>query len=97
MNPLVYKLHSMKPSVIFDVVPAGKQIQSRTDFANSIGKNGGILVSTRILDYQGIEEYCDGTDNCAIRNVVISTRRGYDDMTGLGAPTTGFVSALAKQ
>jgi subtilase family serine protease len=96
VNPLVYKLHTAHPATFFDVVPGGKQDQSRVDFANSVDNKDGLLFSTRIIDYQGVETYCDGAGNCASRKITISTRKGYDDMTGLGAPTAGFVGALAK-
>ena len=62
----------------------------------SVDNSDGLLFSTRILDYQGVETYCDGANNCASRKITISTRKGYDDMTGLGTPSTGFVAALSK-
>ncbi len=96
INPLIYKLNGAHPSTFFDVVPGGKQDQSRVDFANSVDNSDGLLFSTRILDYQGVETYCDGANNCASRKITISTRKGYDDMTGLGTPSTGFVAALSK-
>jgi subtilase family serine protease len=96
VNPLVYKLNTARPAKFFDVVPGGKQDQSRVDFANSVDDSDGLLFSTRIVDYQGLETYCDGAGNCASRKITISPRPGYDDMTGLGAPGTGFVAALAK-
>jgi subtilase family serine protease len=96
VNPAIYKLSTATPSAIFDVVPGGKQDQARVDFANGVNQSNGLLHSTRIIEWRGTEEYCDGNGNCASRKVVLSTRKGYDDMTGIGAPTTGFVPALAK-
>ena len=96
LNPALYKIHTKTPAAILDIVPGGKQSQSRVDFANSVSPKFGFLYSTRIITYTGLEQYCDGGGNCETRNDVISTQKGYDDMTGLGAPTTGFVQALAK-
>jgi len=96
LNPALYQLDTTQPSTIYDVTPGSLQDQSRVDYANSINATAGLLYSTRIITYEGLETYCDGTGNCASRTIVISTLKGYDDMTGLGAPSTGFVAALAK-
>lgn len=96
VNPAIYKLTSTNPSALYDVVPGGKQAQSRVDFANSINASEGLLYSTRIITYEGPEPYCNGNGNCATRNVTLSTAKGYDSMTGLGAPNKGFIPALAK-
>ena len=95
LNPALYSLHS--GSAIDDIVGAHKVAQSRVDYANSVSPSGGYLFTTRIVDYQGPETYCDGAGNCATRNVVISAFKGYDDMTGLGSPGLGLVPALAKR
>ncbi|HEY1509661.1 MAG TPA: S53 family peptidase [Solirubrobacteraceae bacterium] len=95
-NPALYSLSG--GSSISDVLPAGKLDQSRSDFANSLDPSDGFLFTTRIIDYEGPEQFCDPTSNvCSTRNVALNVRRGYDNMTGLGAPTTGFVQALARR
>jgi subtilase family serine protease len=94
-NPALYSLSGT--SSIQDVLPAGKLDQSRADFANSIDASDGFLFSTRIIDYEGPEQACTTTGACTTRNVALNARRGYDNMTGLGAPTTGFVPALARR
>ena len=95
VNPTVYALAKSGSSTIFDTVPTGLQDQSRADYANGITAKKGLLFSTRLIDYQGPETYCDGTGNCATRNVDLSVLPGYDDMTGVGAPSAGFTTALA--
>ena len=55
----------------------------------------GLLYTTRIIDYEGQEQYCTSTGACSTRNVALNATPGYDNMTGLGAPAAGFVSALA--
>jgi subtilase family serine protease len=93
VNPALYSLSGS--SSIGDVLPAGKLDQSRADFANSLDPSDGFLFTTRIIDYEGPEQVCDDTGACTTRNVALNARRGYDNMTGLGVPTSGFVQALA--
>jgi subtilase family serine protease len=93
INPALYSL-SGNSSAIADVLPAGKQDQSRSDYANSIDSSQGFLHTTRIIDYEGQEQYCTSTGACATRNVALNTAQGYDNMTGLGAPGPGFVGSL---
>lgn len=96
LDPSLYALHTSTPSAIYDTVPSGPQDQARVDYANSISSKRGFVYSTRFIDYQGPETYCDGTGNCATRNVDLSVLPGYDDMTGLGAPSAGFTTDLGK-
>jgi subtilase family serine protease len=99
LNPALYSLAG-NSSAIYDVGPAGKQDQSRADYANSIDSSQGILDSTRIIDYQGPEQFCStskkGVTSCSSQNVALNTAKGYDNMTGLGAPNSGFVPALVS-
>jgi subtilase family serine protease len=97
LNPALYKLDTSHPSTLFDVVPGGKQSQARVDYANLFDNSAGLLHSTRLIAYEGVETYCNGSGNCASRANTLVTAPGYDNMTGVGTPGTGFVSALAKQ
>jgi hypothetical protein len=45
---------------------------------------------------QGPETYCDGTDNCATRDVTLTTAPGLDGMTGLGSVGSRFISTVVK-
>jgi subtilase family serine protease len=96
LNPVLYKADGSGAPGFYDVVPQGKLAMVRWDFANSLNNAFGFLKSVRTLDYQGAETYCDGSNNCGTRNVVISTAKGYDDITGLGTPEPGFVATLSK-
>lgn len=96
LDPTLYGLDTSDPSALYDTVPGPLQDQARVDYANSVSSKKGFLYSTRLIDYEGPETYCDGTGNCATRPVDLTVQAGYDDMTGLGAPGTGFVAALAK-
>jgi subtilase family serine protease len=70
INPVIYKLTS-RTSAISDVQHVDGQAVARVDYANSVDASEGLLRSARNLDYQGL---------------TIRTTKGYDDVTGLGAP-----------
>ena len=96
LNPAIYRLDSSS-GAITDIVPGGKQAQLRVDhaFTYIVGPKG-FLYSFRELTYEGPIVYCDETGNCATRANTLSTAKGYDSMTGLGAPGPSFVGDLAK-
>ncbi len=95
LNPAIYSLAG-KAKSIFDVGPAGKQDQSRADFANEIDSSDGMLFTTRIIDYEGPEQFCSSATDCTTQNVALNTTAGYDNMTGLGSPNAGFINQLVK-
>jgi hypothetical protein len=68
----------------------------RVNFADSVNSAEGYDVFLRVLDYEGPETYCDGTGNCATRDVTLTTAPGFDGMTGLGSVGPDFISALSK-
>jgi hypothetical protein len=94
VNPALYSL-SGKSSALFDILPAGNQAQSRADFANDVDSSDGILDTHRIIDYEGLEQFCTPKGVCTTRQVALHATRGYDNMTGLGSPGTGFVRSLS--
>ena len=96
LNPRLYG-RSGTPGLINDVM-ATRQDMSRADYVNSLDGTQGFLFSTRLIDYQGQEEFCDLTSGqCSTRQVALSTTPGYDSMTGLGSPGPGFVGALSQR
>jgi subtilase family serine protease len=96
INPAVYRLVPAS-GAIGDVLPGGKQGQVRVDHAFTYLGPGakGFVYSFRQLTYEGPIVYCDGTGNCSARNNTLSTAKGYDSMTGVGAPGPHFVADLA--
>ena len=95
LNPKLYSLYG-NSSALDDVLPAGKQDMSRADFVNSVDASQGFLYSSRIIDYEGQEQFCaDGANQCATRDVALNTAPGFDNMTGLGAPGNDFVQTLS--
>ena len=79
LNPVLYKADKQTPSVFNDILATTSPNSTaviRVDYANTVNSSDGFLVSLRAIDYQGPETYCDGTGNCATRNVIPSTLAG---------------------
>ena len=57
INPALYSLRATRARSTTSA-PAGKQDQSRADYANSLDPIEGLLYPTRIIDYEGPEQYC---------------------------------------
>lgn len=96
LNPALYSLYG-RPGAFYDV-QGTHQDMSRADYADEVDTAQGILYSTRIIDYEGPEQYCDPTSGqCTTRQVALSTAPGFDSMTGLGSPGDGFVQALSRR
>ena len=95
VNPAVYRLAG-NVNAVSDILPAGKVDQSRSDYVNSIDPSAGFEFTTRIIDYEGLEQFCDANNVCTTRKVALNVRPGYDNMTGIGSPASGFVRALGR-
>jgi subtilase family serine protease len=99
LNPTLYKAYSSSPTAFNDIVPPTNPDSAavvRVNFANGITPSGGYDVFLRALDYEGPETYCDGTGNCATRDVTLTTAPGFDSMTGLGSIGSNFIAKLSK-
>jgi subtilase family serine protease len=99
LNPVLYKAFTDTPTAFNDIVPPTSPDATaviRVDFANEVNASDGYIVSLRAIDYEGPETYCDGTGNCATRNVTLSTAPGFDSLTGLGSVGPDFITALSK-
>ena len=95
LNPALYQL---KAGNQLDDVQPTHQDMSRADYANQVDPSQGYVYQTRIVDYEGAEQYCDPTTKvCSTRNVALNTAPGYDNMTGLGSPGASFVGALSRR
>ena len=94
LNPSLYALYGHN-GALYDILPAGKQDQSRADFANSLDDGQGFLYSTRIIDYEGQEQFCNAGGGCKTRELSLHIAPGFDNMTGLGSPGEQFLSRLA--
>lgn len=97
INPTIYRLDTSDPSTIYDVLPEiGEQANYRVDFASTYAPGvAGTFTSFRELYFSGDEVFCDATGNCASRPFPLAVTKGYDALTGLGSPGTGFIAALA--
>jgi hypothetical protein len=97
VNPAIYALASSPATAgaFYDVVPGPQQALVRNDYLDGLDAEEGTITSVRTLDYQGREEFCSGTGNCTKQKVALETALGFDSMTGIGAPASGLLAALA--
>ena len=98
INPTLYSVDLSHPAAFNDIrtpVHPHSAAVARVDFANTQDATDGYLVSLRVLDYEGLETYCDATGNCASRHVELNTTPGFDSMTGIGTVGPQWVSRLA--
>ncbi len=99
VNPLLYRLEaspSEAASAYYDVIPGGQQADVRNDYLDEVDADEGILTSVRVLGYEGRERFCDEKGNCSRQKVALNAATGFDSMTGIGAPSSGLIAALAK-
>ena len=99
LNPVLYKAYTKYPTAFNDIVgPSSPDSTAvtRVDYANTVNASTGYIVSLRVIDYEGLESYCDGTGNCASREVTLTTGPGYDSLTGLGSAGPTFIARLSK-
>ena len=99
LNPVLYKAYTEYPTAFKDIVAPSSPDSAavaRVDYANTVDASTGYIVSLRVIQYEGLETYCDGTGNCASRDVTLSTGAGYDSMTGLGSVGPTFIASLSK-
>jgi subtilase family serine protease len=99
LNPVLYKAYLTTPSAFNDVQAPANPLSAaviRVDYANEVDSSDGYIVSLRVINYEGPETYCDGTGNCATRNVTLTTTPGFDSMTGLGSIGSQFISIISK-
>ena len=99
LNPVIYKAATATPAAFTDILPPSAPKSAaviRVDFANSVSSAGGFIISARAINYAGPETYCDGTGNCATRNVTLTTAPGFDGLTGIGSVGRRFIAAMSK-
>jgi subtilase family serine protease len=100
LNPILYKAYVQSPSAFADIVPPSNADAAsviRVDYANTVDNSDGFNVSLRTINYEGPQEYCDGTGHCiSTTDGALSTAEGFDSMTGLGSISPKFLSVLSK-
>jgi subtilase family serine protease len=99
LNPVLYTAYTEFPAAFNDIVPPANPNSAsvvRVDYANTVDASKGYLVSLRAIDYAGPETYCDGTGNCATRDVTLTAGAGFDSLTGLGSIGPDFIRDLSK-
>jgi hypothetical protein len=56
----------------------------------------GAGLPARAINYAGPETYCDGTGNCATRNVTLTAGHGFDGLTGIGSVGKTFICTMSR-
>ncbi|MDX6414124.1 MAG: hypothetical protein QOH23_1534 [Gaiellaceae bacterium] len=94
-NPLLYQ--SGVRSTLTDVKPLTGTAAGviRVDYVNGENATNGLLYSVRTLGYHTSPTWTVRAPAVADYDTTIYTRPGYDDVTGLGSPTSSFYAALA--
>jgi subtilase family serine protease len=77
-NPMLYGLAQAEPGAFYDVTAEGDAGNVRVDFANGLDSSAGLLDSVRTFN-------ADST---------LNARTGWDDVTGIGAPSTNYLSLV---
>jgi subtilase family serine protease len=99
LNPELYDAFVKAPSSTFnDILPPSNPASAaviRVDYTNTVDNTNGYNVSVRAINYAGPETYCDGTGNCATRNVTLTTGPGFDGLTGLGSVGPSFLAVMS--
>ncbi|HTZ85422.1 MAG TPA: S53 family peptidase [Solirubrobacteraceae bacterium] len=99
VNPLLYRLAATPGAYAgpyYDVIPAGQQADVRVDYLDGVDAAEGLLTSVRVLDYEGREQFCKRPNKCSTQKTALNVAPGFDSMTGIGAPGSGLITALAK-
>ncbi len=100
VNPLLYEMaaESSSPYLtggsVYDVLAAGKQAIERNDY---LAPEAELFPYTtvRVLGYEGLEQYCSGTEECETQSVELHATPGFDSMTGIGSPGPEFLRFAA--
>ena len=99
LNPALYKASIRTPAAFRDILPPANPHSAaviRVDYVNTVNASDGFLVSLRAINYAGPETYCDGTGNCATRDVTLTTAPGFDSLTGIGSVGPKFIATLSR-
>jgi subtilase family serine protease len=98
LNPTLYSVDTSHPQAFRDILPPvhpNAAAVIRVDYANTQNAANGYNISLRVLDYEGLETYCDATGNCASRDVSVWAAPGFDGITGIGSVSSQFVKLMA--
>jgi subtilase family serine protease len=79
LNPAIYAQAKPGSKTISDVRATGDPGDVRPDYANGLDPSGGILYSVRSFD----------------QDSSLVTTKGWDDVTGTGVPTPGWLTSFA--
>ena len=82
LNPVIYGQVQGKSGTFTDVAGAPADAGAvRPDYANSVDPSGGVLYTVRTFD----------------QDSTLSVAKGWDDVTGVGTPSAGYLTSLTAQ
>lgn len=100
LNPLLYGNYAalQQAGALEQVDPSllSKAGAAQGTVVNSKGDAGPVITSFAAFNYEGQEQYCDGTGNCSTQDTALDTGPGFNSMTGLGTLGANFVATLAQ-
>lgn len=79
-SPLIYSLFSRHSDIYYDPTQQGDEGNIRADFRNGLNSTAGIRFSVRTFN----------------QDSSLTTLPGWDDVTGVGTPTAGYISTVNK-
>jgi subtilase family serine protease len=77
-NPRIYQLARKGTGAFYDVTPQGDEANARADYVNGMNADDGITYTVRTFD----------------QDTSLTTGPGWDDVTGVGAPTAEYIAQL---
>ena len=89
---------SRTPAAFNDIVPPANPNSAaviRVDFANTVNSRR-ICREPPGHQLPGPETFCDGTGNCATRNVTLTAGRSFDGLTGVGSVGSTFIRTMSR-
>jgi len=94
VNPVLYTNDAVR-GALTDVRTRSEAGVVRVDYVNGETDADGLFYSVRTLGYRTSAENVLAPAGQTDYSASIYTRNGYDDVTGLGSPTSAFYGALA--
>jgi subtilase family serine protease len=77
-SPLIYALYQGHSNIYYDVTPQGDAGNIRSDFTNGLNASGGTRYSVRTFN----------------QDSSLTTGPGWDDVSGVGSPTSAYITLV---
>jgi subtilase family serine protease len=97
VNPALYALSGNADAIDDITPPADPEAMVRSDYIDGTDGADGVKYSARTVNAEGLEEQFCTKQACTEHPSTLETSPGYDNITGVGSPGAGFISALAAR